>query len=152
MGRMIRLSLLAVVLLSCSCVAGGRLDEVVYLQRLEESDVPDPTEWVRFANICESLALKGGARRIPTMDSYPQEGCRWWWLTRHDSTISFDVEVCPDVTAYGASLGAPNAIVGTWPRWWNPYSAAEAAAKRAAVYDALRHEFGDRVKVKRLEL
>ena len=147
---MSRLGLLVIAVLSSSCVPGERIDEVVYLERNGRGDVGDPKEWARFQSICESLALKGGAQHIPSMDSYPQEGCRWWWLTWHDATIRFDVEVCPEMTAFGAALGAPNAIVGTWPQWWNPFSAAEAAAKRAAIYDALRHEFGERVKVKRL--
>ena len=144
-----RLSLAVVVPIICSCANGERIREVVYLEPAEDNRVADPTEWERFEKICETHAISAGAQHKADMDSYPRPGCRSWWITRRDATISFDVEVCPVVTRE-ASLGAPNAIVGTWPRLLNPFSKAEAAANRAGIYDALRHEFGDRVKVVRL--
>ena len=144
-----------------SCTSGERTKEVVYLEPSAPDQVTDPTEWDRFDKICEAQALGGGARHIAEMDNYPKPGCRSWWLTRKDASISFDVGVCPTREAAEASISpepglsevpasAPNAIVGTWPQWWNPFSAGEAAARRAAVYDALRLEFGDRIKVVRL--
>jgi hypothetical protein len=146
--RMPRSGVLALVLMSVSSACDERTREVVYLEPSEQRHAADATEWDRFKQICESQAIRAGARHITEMDSYPVPGCRWWWDTRNDGAVAFDVEVCPEAIE-DAPAGGPNAIVGTWPRFWNPLSVAEAAGRRAALYQALRDEFGDRVRVVR---
>ena len=91
--RICCLSLIIVVTLLSSCTSGERIREAAYLESAEPGRVGDPTEWDRFEKICETQALGGGARHMADMDDYPKPGCRQWWLTRRDATISFDVGV-----------------------------------------------------------
>jgi|RhiMethySRZTD1v2_1073278.scaffolds.fasta_scaffold270865_3 hypothetical protein len=142
------LGLFVLVVLSVSSACRERSREIVYLDP-PRNQVADPTEWDRFAQICEAEALRAGARRISDMDSYPLPGCRYWWLTERSGAIRFNVDACPQEDGKPPH-GGPNAEVGTWPHIWNPLSIAEAEGRRAALYDALRAEFGDRIRVEPL--
>jgi hypothetical protein len=119
--------------------------EVVYLDKAAGTAGADAHDWERFVKVIEvqSTAIGLSPTRVVSTST---EGCRGWMHTRSDSTISAWVDACPQV-AWKAAQGAPCAIVFTWPPWGNAVAMSQAANWRAATYDALRAEFGTRVKV-----
>jgi len=139
-------TLAALVSVVAVCGCDPRPREIVYLEHDQPAAAADPKEWGRFVAIIERQATAADAREHTDLDSYPLPGCRTWWHTRGDGTISFDVTACPQI-AFGAAKGAPCAEVGIWPRWWKPRAGVQILNNRAALYDELRHEFGERVKV-----
>lgn len=142
------LAFAGVLLMSLLSGCDEHIREIVYLETSTQAKGADldAQVWDRFEKVLEVQAIAAGANRIGRLDSYPHAGCRSWWKTRDDATISFSIHACPQI-AWDSAKGAPSASVITWPRWWSPVSIAEAAVRRAALYEALRVEFGDRVRV-----